>query len=208
MGYTYKISAFESGAEYTIGTIPAEKALWWLENENDDFTEYFLHEQKSHDSDDGWGHIPEKYQLGDRAWYEDYANIYHGDNCEYNDSHWIEVYPVSENAEWKGFYNLTIGFPDLKSINTNCEDNLDPKLHNKIHQKQSLYLVYAQRVFKGNWDFEEFTINEKFTADKQTVLTKTWGSDKIVTGFEIMGQKIEPENSEGDHNWDHACIAS
>ena len=208
MGYTYKISAFETGAERTIGTIPAEKALWWLENENDDFSEYFFHEQKSHDSEDGWSHIPEKYQLGDGCWHEDYADIFHGDHCEYRDDHWIEVYPVSENAEWEEVNNLEIKFQDLKSINTNCEDNIDPKLHNKIHQKKSLYLVYSQRVFEGNWDFYEFTINEKFVANKLTVLTKTWGSEKIVTGFEFMGQKIKPEYSEGSHLGNGAWIDS
>ena len=35
------------------------------------------------------------------------------------------------------------------------------KLFDKITEKGSLYLVYAQRAFKGNWDFEEFTIDKK-----------------------------------------------
>ena len=46
LGYTYKISAQRMGGERTLGTIPAEKALWWLKNENDDFTDYFMHEEK------------------------------------------------------------------------------------------------------------------------------------------------------------------
>ena len=59
MSYTYKISAQRMGGERTLGTIPKKIAEWWLENENDDFTDYFMHEEKSHNSDDGWGHIPE-----------------------------------------------------------------------------------------------------------------------------------------------------
>jgi len=213
LSYTYKISAQRMGGERTLGTIPKKIAEWWLENENDDFTDYFMHEEKSHNSDDGWGHIPEEYRLGDGCWYMDYADLFHGDNCEFTDESFLTIHTVEGTEKLNDFGNkiykeyIDIKCEDLKEENTNMDDYIDLKLHNKIWgENPSLYLVYAQRFWKGAWDFEEFTIDKKLNPKNLTMLTKSWGPEEVITGFKYRGKKIEPTDSDGDHKWNRAWI--
>ncbi len=64
MIYTYQIFAQNIGGERVKGTIHTKVAGWWLEKYPDLFQIYFLHEGKTHDEEDDWGHIPED-KLGD-----------------------------------------------------------------------------------------------------------------------------------------------
>ena len=93
MSYTYQISAYRYGGEHTIGTIPRKVALWWMQNHSDDFEHYFMQDDKTHDSEDNWGHIPEEYRL--ENFYEN-ADILHHDCCEFSDEGWIEVNLIDE----------------------------------------------------------------------------------------------------------------
>ena len=69
------------------------------------------------------------------------------------------------------------------------------------------HLVYAQRIFKGNWEFEKFTIDHKFNAAKLIVLTETWAEEKVITGFMYEDKHIKSEGcTDGDHKWDRAWI--
>ena len=70
-----------------------------MQNHPDDFEDYFLHEDKTHDSEDNWGHIPEEYRLGE--WYKNHDEILHYDCCEFSDNGWIEVYLIDKTAKKK-----------------------------------------------------------------------------------------------------------
>ena len=104
---------------------------------------------------------------------------------------------------------IDIKCEDLKHENTSEKEYLAPKLHDKIIKENcSLYLVYAQRFWKGAWDFEEFTIDKKLNLKNLTMLTKSWGPEQVITGFKYRGKKIEPTDSDGIHKWDRAWIQS
>ena len=172
-----------------------------------------MHEEKSHNSDDGWGHIPEEYRLGDGCWYMDYADPFCGDNCEFTDESFLTIHTVEGTEKLNDFGNnlykeyIDIKYEDLKEENTNIDDYIDLKLHDKIWgENPSLYLVYAQWFWKGAWDFEEFTIDKKLNPKNLTMLTKSWGPEEVITGFKYRGKKIEPTDSDGDHKWDRAWI--
>ena len=218
MGYTYKISAQNQGGERTTGTIDKEIAEWWLKNENDDFELYFMHEYKTHDSDDGWGHIPEEYRLRDGPWYEDYADIFHGDNCEYYDENtFITISTVAGNEKKNVFgekiyeEDIEIKCEELRQENTSEDEYIDPKIYEKIDGEKyprSLYLVHAQRMYKGVWDFEEFTIDKKLNPKNLIMITKEWSNQQVITGFKYRGKEIGPSDSDGDHKGDWAWIES
>ena len=214
MGYTYRISAQKYGGERTTGTIPKEIAEWWLKNENDDFESYFMHEYKTHDSEDGYSHIPEKYRLRDGPWYEDYADIFHGDNCEFSDESFLTISTVKGNEKLNAFgsqiyeEDIEIKCKKLRQENTSMEEYIDPQLYDKIAEKGSLYLVYAQRAYKGNWDFEEFTIDKKLNPKNLIMITKEWHDQQVITGFKYRGKEIRPSDSDGTHKGDYAWIES
>ena len=103
-----------------------------------------------------------------------------------------------------------IPHPDLKTKNTNWEENLSPEMTEKFWPKDGepeLHVVYGQRIFKGNWEFEKFTIDHKFDAAKLTVLTETWAEEKVITGFMYEDKHIKSEGcTDGIHKWDRAWI--
>lgn len=215
MSYTYKISAQNIGGERVIGTIPSEVAVYWLENHYNDFEEYYLSEGRDYDSDGRWNHIPEEYRLKFDHWYEN-NDIFHGDDCEFSDSQWIEVCAVEGN-EQKNIYGeriyqdvVEIKHKKLKSKNTNVMEDLNPEMRQKLypdHGDPELHVVYGKRVFKGSWDFETFTIDHKFDAAKLTAITETWAEEKVIAGFMYEDKHIKSEGcTDGIHKWDRAWI--
>ena len=59
-----------------------------------------MKDEKTHNFEDGWGHIPEEYRLGN---FYRYGNIFHGDHCEFAEQNWIDIWPVgkNQNNEWR-----------------------------------------------------------------------------------------------------------
>ena len=141
MSFTYIIDSQKIGGERIIGTIPSKVAIYWLENHADDFEYYFLDEDKNHNSDGRWNHIPKEYRVGN-YWYEN-DNIFHGDNCELHDEGEIQVSAFEENAETNMFGTpilevvADIPQPDLKTKNTNWEENISPEMAQKFGQKMA-----------------------------------------------------------------------
>ena len=214
MSFTYIIDSQKIGGERIIGTIPSKVAIYWLENHADDFEDYFLDEDKNYHSNGRWNHIPKDYRLGN-YWYEN-DNIFFDDNCELHDEGEIQVSAFEENAETNMFGTpilevvADIPHPDLKTKNTNWKENLSPEMTEKLWPKDGepeLHVVYGQRIFKGNWEFEKFTIDHKFDAAKLTVLTETWAEEKVIAGFMYEDKHIKSEGcTDGDHKWDRAWI--
>ena len=128
----------------------------------------------------------------------------------------IQISAFEENAETNIFGTpilevvADIPHPDLKTKNTNWEENLSPEMTEKFWPKDGepeLHVVYGQRIFKGNWEFEKFTIDHKFDAAKLIVLTETWAEEKVITGFMYEDKHIKTEGcTDGDHKWDRAWI--
>jgi hypothetical protein len=224
--YTYQISAYRYGGEHTIETIPRKVALWWMQNHPDDFEDYFLQEDKTHHSEDNWGHIPEEYRLGE--WYENHDEILHYDCCEFSDNGWIEVYLIDKTAKKNAFGNrayeevANIKFDDIEDDNQFHEDwksslpETNPDFFKKIYPDRNgedgeyilpeLCVVYGQRIFKGGWDFYRFTTDHKFDASKLIFTAEQFEDSQLLTGFKYEDEEITLFGSNGDHKWDRAWI--
>ena len=175
-----------------------------MDKHSEGFESYFLKDEKTHDSEDGWGHIPKEYRLGN---FYKYGNIFHGDHCEFEEQNWIDIWPVGKNQNNEEM--ITIKHKKLKSKNTEWESLVSTDLDRQLWPEDDdpeFQVVFGQRLFKGGWDFQ-LTTNRKFDPSKLTAITVTWGPEKVLTGFMYDGTEIK--NNDGDdrnHKWDRAWI--
>ena len=179
MRYTYQIFAQNIGGERVKGTIPTKVAEWWLEKYPDLFQSYFMHEGKTHDEEDDWGHIPEEYQLGD---FNEIDDLFHADAPILADGQYIEIHADNDKD--------VIKF-ELKKLKSK---------HNREQTNNSneLTIVYGQKFYQGVWDYE-LTLDHKFVASKLIVITKSWGSEKVVIGFEHEGERAKYIGTDSQH---------
>ena len=98
MNFQHTIYSQNVGGQRIVGTIPYKAAEWWLDKHSEGFESYFMKDEKTHNFEDGWGHIPEEYRLGN---FYRYGNIFHGDYCEFAEQNWIDIWPVGKNQNNK-----------------------------------------------------------------------------------------------------------
>ena len=68
----------------------------------------------------------------------------------------------------------------------------------KTNNSNELTIVYGQKFYQGVWDYE-LTLDHKFVASKLIVITQSWGSEKVVIGFEYEGEQAKYIGTDSQH---------